>query len=354
MPVTRPTLAQIIARIKGDISAQTEGSAFIPRSFEAILSVVQGYSINGVYSFAEWVSRQLFPTTAEEAGLLAWGALRKLSRKAATKSTGAVAFSCSIGNVIPAGTIIKGAGLLFTTLATVTATTTTITVQVQAVDAGSAANLATSVPMTLVSPIAGVTSTGAVASPGLSGGTDQEDLEDYRGRVIDNLRRPPSSGGPGDYRAWALENPGVTRAWEYGSRAGLGTVTLFFMMDDRVNPIPLSGDVATVQAYIDARKPIDMRAVYVLAPIAQPVNMTIALRPNTTTVQATVLQSLKDLFASTLVAHETSLTQSKIDEAISTAVGEDAHNITSIGSLTVTSESGNILTLGTVTFTTLP
>ena len=52
----------------------------------------------------------------------------------------------------------------------------------------------------------------------------------------------------------SAEVPGVTRAWAYANHLGLGTVGVFFVMDDKVGTIiPSGGEVADVQAYIDER-----------------------------------------------------------------------------------------------------
>jgi uncharacterized phage protein gp47/JayE len=131
---------------------------------------------------------------------------------------------------------------------------------------------------------------------------------------------------------------------------GIGTVSLTFTMDDRVDPIPLAGDVTDVQEFIDSVKPIDMRAAYVVAPIAVPVNMTIALRPNNGAVQAAVTAELEELFK-TSVDLEQPLALSKISEAIATATGEDSHEITVISSLNP--GVWGLLTLGALSWASL-
>ena len=74
------------------------------------------------------------------------------------------------------------------------------------------------------------------------------------------------------------------------------------------------------------------------------------IRPNTLAVRNAITAEVTDLFR-TDVDFETELVQSVIDEAISIADGEDAHEITAISSLTPGDWS--ILTLGTITFNTL-
>ena len=76
---------------------------------------------------------------------------------------------------------------------------------------------------------------------------------------------------------------------------GAGTVGLQFVTDDDpAGIIPDAGKVAEVQANVDTKRPVTADA-YVTAPIADALNMTIKLSPNTATVRAAVLAELQDL-----------------------------------------------------------
>lgn len=350
MAYSRPSLQTLITRAIGDISSRTQGSAFIKRSVERVFGYVWAGLAHGLYGNLEWNAKQISPTTCDLAMLQAFGVWLKIPRLGATTSTGDAEFTGTNGTELPIDTVLQDdEGNTFTVVVAGTVSGGTVTVTVEADDAGVAGNLEAGATLSLVSPIAGIDDDGEVGEDGLSGGTDIEDPEDYRARILDGLRVPPSGGGPGDYETWAKEVAGVTRAWEFGKRMGVGTVSIGFVMDDRDDIIPLSGDVDDVQAYIDSVMPLDMRAAYVVAPIALPVDMTIALSPNTSDVRAQVTAELEDLFSTTDL--ETALPQSKIDEAISTASGEDDHEITVITSL----EPGTweLLTLGDITFTAL-
>lgn len=351
MGFERPSFETIRTRVIGDVSSRTEGSAFIRVAVERVLAnMVAGVS-HGVHGHLDWLVDQLYPTTCDIDGLSAWGSMLKLDRKAATKSIGPATFTGTNGTQLPTNTQLRTAdGATFTVTVGGTVTGGSVTVTVQANTGGAAGNLEAGARISLFSPIAGIDTDGAIASPGLSGGTDIEEVEDYRTRILENLRIPPSGGGPGDYVAWAKQVTGVTRAWEFGNRMGIGTVSVAFTMDDRVDPIPLSGDVTTVQTYINGVKPLDMRAAYVVAPIAVPVTMTIALNPNTAPVRAAVTAELQELFK-TEADLETPLALSKIDEAISTAAGEDSHQITAISSLVP--GTWGLLTFTTPTFVSL-
>lgn len=360
MSYARPSLQTLIQQAIGDISARSRGSAFIRRSFERVLAYVVAGLTHGTHGHLEWLYKQMSPLTCELEMLLVWGALLRVPRRQPSRATRSATFTGTNTTVLPAGRALlaaDGSGWTVTLGGAVAGGTVTVTVEAD--EPGSAGNLEAGAPLTLVVPIVGIDSAGAVvALPAGTDGADIESVESYRARIVDNFRRPPSGGGPGDYEKWALEVPGVTRAWEFGNRMGVGTVSLAFVRDGDADPeaydpddiIPSSPEVADVQDYLDARRPLDMRALYVQAPVSVPVNMTIALRPNTEAVRTAVRAQLLELFRSE-VDLETPLAESVVSEAISTASGETAHEITSISSL----DPGDwgLLTLGTVNFTTL-
>lgn len=352
MAWTRPSLETLIARSKGDISSRTEGSAFVKRSFERILAYVLGGLAHGMHGHLDWVRLQILPTTCERTALLAWGTMLDIPVNGAEYATGDADFTGTNTTIIPLGTSAQdAAGNLFTSTAAATITAGTAAVSWIADVAGADGNLESGDPLTLVTPIAGVDSEGTVSAD-FSSGADLEETEAYRTRVLDGFRVPPSGGGPGDYVAWAKEVSGVTRAWEFGNRVGVGTVSLAFARDDDASIIPDSGEIAAVQAHIEALMPLDVNALYVVAPVAVPVTMTIAISPNTAAVRAAITAELVALFVDDeKVILETALAQSNIDEAISTADGEESHSITTIS--TLTPGTWGLLTLSTITFTTL-
>lgn len=346
MSFTRPTLETLIARVKGDISSRTEGSAFIKRSFERVLAYVLAGLAHGLHGHLDWVVKQLLPTTCERQYLLAWGLLLDIPINGAEYATGAASFTGTNGTVMPLGTQAQDdAGNLYETTAIATIAGGTLTASWTAVVAGADGNLEAGAPLTLVTPIAGIDSEGSVDAD-FSNGADVEETEPYRERILDGFRTPPSGGGPGDYVTWAKEVSGVTRAWEFGNRMGIGTVSVAFVRDDDPSIIPDGGEVITVQEYIEGVMPLDVNELYVQAPVALPVDMTVEINPNTVAVRAAITAELEDLFAGTDL--ETALAQSLISEAISTAEGELAHEITAITSL----EPGDweLLTLGNITF----
>lgn len=355
MGFPRPSKRELVDRAIGDISSRTQGSAYIKRSVERVLATNQATIADGVHGHLEWNQRQQLPTTSDIEGLLGWGVWLKVDRKGAVKSSGVAYFTgCTPGTNPAVGTQLQTVdGVAFETTEQIATSAGGIwSVKVRALVAGANGNLDYGTPVSPVSPVAGIDSSGGtmratLPAVGSTGGSDIEDVEDYRLRILNALRLPPAGGGSGDYVAWALECEGVTRAWEFGNRMGYGTVSVAFVMDDRADIVPTVADVAVVQSYIDSVRPIDMRAVYVQAPIKVAVDMNLSVVPNTQAVKDAVLAELEYLFTRSADLGVT-MPLSKVNEAISTAVGEEDHTINSIGSL-VPGE-WTLLTLGTVVF----
>jgi uncharacterized phage protein gp47/JayE len=112
------------------------------------------------------------------------------------------------------------------------------------------------------------------------------------------IQMPPHGGAAFDYVRWALEVPGVTRAWCYPLEMGVGSVTVRFMMDDvRADQagIPTPADVQIVADYIDVRRPVTAK-VYVAAPIPYPVPVVIsALEPDTPAIRSAIEENLAQM-----------------------------------------------------------
>jgi uncharacterized phage protein gp47/JayE len=186
-----------------------------------------------------------------------------------------------------------------------------------------------------------------VEPEGLVGGSDVESDESLLERLLFRIRKPPQGGAAHDYEAWAREVPGVTRVWVYPLWMGVGTVGVFFVRDGDDDVIPSPAEVATVQAHIEARRPVTAE-VYVLAPTPRPVNVRLRVTPDTPEVRTAVEAELRDL-----VRREgqpgSVLLRSHITEAISLASGEFDHMLEAPAGDVVT-QPGEMPVLGTVTW----
>ncbi len=344
----RPSLSEIVQRVRTDVLSRLATDDVLRRADAEVYARVMGGVAHGLYGFIDWLSAQLLYDTAEAEYLERWCSIWGVSRKPAAAATGSVTFAVQSGATVPAGTLLQALdGVQYTTTADSTpASAGSATAPVQAVLAAAAGNRAAGQGVSLVSPVAGVQSTATAGD--LVGGADVETDEALRDRLLSRIQQPPQGGAAYDYVAWALAVPGVTRAWVYPAEQGLGTVTVRFVRDLDASLIPDAGEVADVQAHIEARRPVTAQ-VTVLAPVAVPLNFSISgLVPATAAVQAAVQAELQDLLLREATPGGTVLL-SHIRAAISAAAGEEDYTLVA-PTTNVANTIGNISTMGSVTW----
>ena len=130
------------------------------------------------------------------------------------------------------------------------------------------------------------------ASSDLTGGSNTEDQEAFRARVMDAYREPPRGGAEMDYATWAISVPGVTRAWCLRNGYGAGTVVVYIMLDaaqaghdgfpvgqdgvatDEPRGVPAVGDQLTVANALYPLQPVTA-LVYVCSPRRNSLTLTL-------------------------------------------------------------------------------
>lgn len=315
MPWSTPTLRDVRSLVRDAVNASLPGAdASVPNSVLRVLSDNQGALCHLTLQYVDWLSLQLLPDTAETEWLDRHGNIWLVNadgstgRKMATLASGTASFFGLIdGTVIPANTQLQsGVGMpvgsdfpnqvvTFETLADITTSIAApVTGNIRALDPGSFGNLPDGSGLMINPPIPGASSTVTVVH--LTGGTDTETDAQLRARILQRIQNPPMGGSTADYVAWALAVPGVTRAWA-APEQGIGTMTVRFLMDDlraSDDGWPTPEDVQTVADYIDTKRPVTVKDCYVLAPIKQFIDITIAnLVPDTTEAQAEIEASLQ-------------------------------------------------------------
>lgn len=267
MSFTRPSLRTLRANVQAAIQAEfSSAETLLRRALGTVLATVVAGAVHLVYGYLDWVSKQLFLSTAAAEYLDQQAREYGLARKAAVAATGNITLTGQNGRTLAIGALLtRSDGATYSTLADATIASGTATVAVKAVVtggtvSGGGTNAAAGVLLTLTTAVPGITGQAAVATGGLSGGADQEGDEDLRARVLQRKRNPPQGGSKADYEAWALAQPGVTRAWVYPTRRGPGTVDLAFVCDGRDDIIPTSDDRTAMQAAIDLLRPVGMSA----------------------------------------------------------------------------------------------
>jgi uncharacterized phage protein gp47/JayE len=344
MSFERPDLATLIERIQNDAQSRLS-VAQLRRSNANVFAKVLAGAVHTLYGYITYMHRQQFFDTAEAEYLDRWGSLYGLTRKKASKATGSVVFSFSDGQVsIPEGTVLQHEdGAQYVTTGGVDANSV---VTIEALTAGTDGNQTAGDVLSLVSPISGVYSECTIKA--LSGGSEEESDSAFRSRLLERVQETPHAGTQSDYENWALEVPGVTRAWCNPLEDGNGSVAVRFVCDENESILPDKAMLDKVQAYIDELRPVTAQ-VYVKQITLQPVNISISkLTPDTTDVKTAVENELRDLFTReaepggrVYVSH--------IRAAISTAMGEEDHALVSPAEDPV--PNGNaLLTLGEITW----
>lgn len=348
MPFNRPTLSDLIARTRGDIETRLPGAdSALRHSVLDVMARMHAGATSGVYGYLDFLARQILPDTADGEFLARHASIWGIRRKASVAATATATATGVNGTAIPAGTqAVRIDGQVYKITATATIAGGTAAVALEAVDAGPEADLTIGTVLTLSSAVVGVNAALTVSAAGMAG-TLEEDDASLLARLLDRIRTPPRGGSSNDYRAWALAQPGVTRAWIYPGWTGAGTVGVAFVMDQRENIIPLTADIEAVQAALDALRPVTAEVV-VFAPTPAPVDIVLRVAPNTPAVRAAIEAELADFFARDAEPGGT-IYRSRLSETISLAAGEFSHAL-ELPENDVTPEPGHIAALGTVTF----
>lgn len=349
MSWTRPTRSALLDEVQTDLAtALPTTSPWLPRSLLRAVAAVQAGASDILYGILEYVVRQIFAHTADDAYVLRHAEEYGITRTAATAAAWSFTFTGTPSTSIPAGTVVTRVdGWRFETdsIATVGGGGT-VAVAVTALDTGADGN--SSGDVELASPIAGIT---AVAMTSLTtSGADEETIAELRARVLARKRTPPQGGAEADYVAWASEVSGVAKVWIVQPYAG--AVSVYFVVDGTGSDIiPGSGEVAAVQASIESvdsaglstRRPVTAAATAV-APTEVSTNVTIS--GVTASFETAVEAALEAVF---LEYAGESIPWSAFWAAVAGAAPGDDFDITApAASVTIT--SGQCATLGTLSF----
>ena len=335
MTFLRPTLPAIRDRV----GAELGDAARLPGTAEHALSRAIAGASHEQHAHIAWVARQVLVITADADRLDLHGDIWGVPRRGAAPAAGVAALTGADGAVVPAGTELRRAdGRLYNTLADGVMAGGTALVLVAAAEPGAAGDTPPGVALSLVAPIAGITGA-AVADDGsgngLTAGADTETDEPYRARILARIQQPPMGGAAHDYVAWALQVPGVARAWCLPWWQGIGTVAVTFLTDDSDDPIPSQLEVAAVQAHIDGLRPVSVKQFLVFATAPEAIDVTVLISPDSAAVRAAVQAELADAIVRQQAPGAT-VRKSILQAAVSAAAGEDWHSMTApAGDVTV-------------------
>jgi uncharacterized phage protein gp47/JayE len=374
-----PTLQQSLQRARASFRTYLAGTdAWLWPNNVYPTAKVLGELQQELFGFADSIQRQKFAITADDDNLDLHGAEIGLGRLPPQPSQGPTILTFADAVTVATGAVLqRGDGVQFAATAGGAAIGAgTLTVPVRSLTPGLNTVTAEGAPLTIISGVTDVHGDAKVtAVAGIGGLIGGDDVEKdgayftpppgtYRYRILFKKRNPPHGGAASDYVLWCGEVAGVTRVFVERRWLGAGTVRVFVLMDNLyANGIPLAGDIARVQAFVDTLAPAGAD-VTIAAPIANPINISISgMVPNNPTVQNAVLAELAAAFlrlskvvgsdkpnvAMPFLATAGSFSRSWIWQAVANATGEERHVVISPPA-DVPLAAGQIATLGNVSF----
>lgn len=238
----RPTVAQLIAQVKAGLQAWLPGADLALRRSNLGVSAIQvAAALDGEYAYLDWqIDNALLPDTAIAPYSNRWGGLKGATPKGPTPATGTANFANDLTDIdIPSGTLLQlQPGVVFATSADAntggggSVSGVPIQAVLPATDSdGSQWNCNAGAQLTLVQAIDGIDGSQVTVAANITNGTAPETNSAFVARYLQLFRAPPQGGDPFDYVEWALEVPGVTRAWCAPLWMGPGTVAVYVMLD---------------------------------------------------------------------------------------------------------------------------
>ncbi|MGC0039686.1 baseplate J/gp47 family protein [Enterobacter hormaechei] len=223
----------------------------------------------GLYQHQGWIVRQIFPDTADAEFLYLHARLRGLTKKAANNASGPATFTGEPGAIAAAGLVFKRDSVSWTTTEDITIGPDA-KAYVNAISslAGTTGNTTSVISATLTTTPDGFDSTVTVGL--MTGGTDEESDAELLARLLEIIRRPPAGGNKYDYKRWALEVSGVSAAYVYPLRRGLGTVDVAVTS---AGGLPSQDVINRTQAHIDEMRPVTAKNTMVIIPAIQTFNV---------------------------------------------------------------------------------
>lgn len=325
MPFERPDLSALREKCRAYVTGELEDvGALLRFSTLGILADATAGMAHLHYGYLDWIARQCTPATATGEYLSAWGALKGIIRKSAVAATcKEVRFTGTPGSTVSAGAVFNRAdGYQYMLDATVsidddgTGTGSLTAVLPDPTDdcsgGGDAGNADAGTTLTPDVSWPGTDSTVTMVSAA-TGGSDIEEEEVYRHRVLYAYQNPPQGGAASDYVQWALEVPGVTRAWCVNRALGPGTVGVYIMTDDdgdsNTGGFPdgtdgvasdedwtyrkATGVQLTVADHIRQYQPVTA-VVYVMSPVARSIDFEIQVPAGVTAALKSKVESAID------------------------------------------------------------
>lgn len=270
------TFDQILADLIADLKANSNITDVQPGSLSYTILAVVARALRVVWFMVEQMGNLYFVSTSKGSFLERRCNERGVFRKVGTAATGTVNLTRStaapVGATMTKGTVLAtlDGQFEFTVNSDVTlaAGWTSATASVTCTTVGVIGNLAAGTALQVVgSQVVGVQNI-AVATGGLSGGTDTETDDQLRARYLYTIQNPINGGTAADYVVWATSVTGVKQAIALPLNRGAGTIDV--VITD--GGIPSDALVSSVSTKIQANRPVGAD-VQVLKPTAHAINV---------------------------------------------------------------------------------
>lgn len=244
----QPSLQTLIARAKATL---VNKFGVTNPAIDAIAAAIGGGNY-GNYAFQDYLFRQLNPETCDEEWLYLWASRLNTERISAVYSSGTVLFSGVVGSVtVPVDTVLKTQNN--TQYRVTEETLASLPVPVESMVAGAEYDLPQGVNIYLVTAVTGLNPSDITTNE-ISGGSDIEDLEHWRIRVVAAFNEQQSIGRSEDYATWAISaHPDVDFAWARDNYPALGNVTIY-AGNRSASPILSASVKQTIDDYIQTKR----------------------------------------------------------------------------------------------------
>lgn len=231
----KKTLKEIHADIINEYTTRlrrlnNKNSPLLPKAaVHSFAWAVAGVSVMK-WNFLSWVYLQILPQYCGPEMLKLWGSLLGQEYKTGVSTTLQIEIQNVTASNIIAGTLWKSLknGVVYKSLSTVTPVDSTATLNVLALTSGPSGNLNIDDILEITNPFDGIPDKATVKSVVVTGSND-EDIEVYRKRVLLRFKQKPQGGSAIDYFLWGTEVPGINDVLPYVFESG--TIVLYLVSE---------------------------------------------------------------------------------------------------------------------------
>ena len=259
MPLQIPRLDETVSRIETDIENRLrEGRATnfqIGKSTQTIINIMAraiGGLIYLAYRLVAFASREVFISQASNESINRHGQEIGFPRNLATRSQYRMTVTGAPNTTIPSGTIyVFNSQQTYRTVAvSVIPAGGEININIESVETGTITNLVIGDTLQIRTPLSAVNEEGVIESV-VREAANEETLEAYRSRLLEERRLVAVGGSADQWALWALEVAGITRAFAYRVDQGSGTVGVMLVVDGNISNIPPTPPTASTQQIRD-------------------------------------------------------------------------------------------------------